>query len=109
MLSSHSGAVAFPESVRYRCDTGFSVDSSAFESKRKFHALCKEDGELAGMMSCQKVSCGTPHVFPFTDLTEPETSRRSIEYEDKAKYRCQQGYTLTGRPGGAIEFQVKCQ
>jgi len=64
---------------------------------------------MAGMMSCQKLSCGTPHVLPFTKLLSPGSPRKSIEYDDKAKYECFAGYTLGGKVGGKTKFQVKCK
>jgi len=109
MLSSHSGAVSFPTTLRYKCDVGYSVDGSVSESKRKFQGQCKSDGQLTGMMSCQKITCGTPHVVPFTRLTSPGSPRRSIEYDDKAKYECINGYTLGGRPGATTKFEVQCK
>jgi hypothetical protein len=109
MFSTHSGSVSFPTTLRYHCDTGYSVDGSVSESKRDFQAQCKSDGQLFGMMSCQKITCGTPHVLPFTKLLEPATPRRSIEYEDEAKYECIEGYTLGGKVDGKATFSVKCQ
>ena len=34
---------------------------------------------------------------------------RSIEYNDKAKYKCDTGYTAGGKVGGSVTFEVKCQ
>merc|ERR1719238_157758 len=60
------------------------------------------------MMSCQKISCGAPHNLPFTDLVSPSSPRKSIEYDEKAKYKCYDGYTIGGKPDGATSFTVNC-
>jgi len=108
MLSRHSGPVNFPETLRYKCDTGYSVDATVSESKREFQSQCKANGQLIGMMSCRKVSCGTPHVLPFTKLLTPGSPRKSVEYNEKARYECSNGYTVGGHPGAKITFEVKC-
>merc|ERR1719253_2481032 len=59
------------------------------------------------MMSCQKISCGTPRVLPFTKL-DSHTPRNSIEYDEEVKYSCDNGYTVGGKPDGATKFSVKC-
>jgi len=109
LLSDHTGAVDFPATLRYKCDVGYSIDGMVAESSRKFQAQCKSDGQLFGMMSCQKISCGTPHVLPFTRLLVPGSPRRSVEYADKAEYECFTGYTLGGRSSGKTTFEVQCK
>jgi hypothetical protein len=109
LLSSHSGAVDFPSTLRYKCDKGYSIDGTVSESSRNFQSQCKGDGQLFGMMSCQKISCGTPHVVPYTNLIIPGSPRRSVEYDDKAKYECMEGYTLGGQVGGQTSFEVTCK
>jgi len=109
LLSHHSGAVDFPTTLRYRCDVGYSIDGSVAESKRKFQAQCKSDGQLVGMGSCQKVTCGSPHVIPYTRLLVPSSRTSSVEYDDKAKYECITGYTIGGDVDGPTNFEVKCQ
>jgi len=76
---------------------------------RKFQAQCKPHGQLVGMSSCQKISCGAAYVLPFTTLLLPSSQRKSIEYEDKAKYKCITGYTVGGAAGASVNFEVKCQ
>jgi len=109
MLSSHTGAVDFPTTLRYRCYEGYSVDGTVSESMRTFQAQCKPQGQLVGMSTCQKISCGAAHVLPYTKLLSPSSPRRSIVYGDEAKYECFDGYTAGGRAGAAVTFQVKCQ
>merc|ERR1719253_1850952 len=109
LLSSHSGAVNFPTTLRYKCATGYSVDGTVSESMRSFQAQCKPHGQLVGMSSCQKISCGSAHVLPYTKLLSPSSPRRSIVFDDEAKYKCFDGYTAGGKAGGETTFQVKCQ
>jgi hypothetical protein len=109
LLSSHKGSVSFPTTLRYQCDTGYSIDSSVTESSRRFQGQCKPYGMLVGMMTCQKISCGTAHVLPHTALTSPSSSKKSIEYDDGAEYECHNGYTLGGKAGAKTTFSVKCK
>jgi len=109
MLSKHSGPVDFPSTLRYKCDAGYSIDGTVSESSRDFQAMCKADGQLFGMKSCQKISCGTPHIVPFTKVIVPSSPRKSIEYDDKAKYECFDGYTIGAKANGGTTFEVQCQ
>jgi len=109
LLSAHTGAVDFPTTLRYKCDAGYSIDGTVVESARKFQSQCKADGQLFGMKLCQKITCGTPHVLPFTNLMTPSSPRKSIEYDDKATYKCADGYTLGGQPDARTNFEVKCK
>merc|ERR1719454_1920643 len=61
------------------------------------------------MMSCQKITCGSPRVLPFTTIKWPKDPRTAIVYEGTADYECFEGYTLTGKPRGKAQFSVKCQ
>merc|ERR1719472_412830 len=56
MLSTHSGPVFFPTTLRYKCAKGYSIDGSVVAAKREFQAQCKPNGEFVGMTSCQKIS-----------------------------------------------------
>ena len=38
-------------------------------------------------------------VVPFTKLTSPASLKASIEFKDKAEYKCFEGYTVGGRTG----------
>merc|ERR1719199_716699 len=109
MLTTHTGAVAFPVTLRFECDAGYSVDGTISASKKKFQTQCRADGQLHGMMGCQKISCGTAHVLPFVKLLVPASASISIDYNDKAKYECEEGYTIKGRTDGGTTFEVKCQ
>jgi len=109
LKSDHSGAVDFPTTLRYECDTGYSVDGTVPESMRRFQAQCKDDGQLFGMKTCQKITCGTPHVVPYTKLLVPSSPQSSVEYKDKAKYECLEGYTIGGGPEGSTSFEVECE
>jgi len=106
--TSHSGAIDFPTTLQYKCEKGYSIDGSVAAAKRQFAGHCKPNGQLDGMMTCQKITCGTPRVLPFTDLVSPASPRRSIEYDDKAKYKCQEGYTIGGKAGSGTEFETNC-
>jgi hypothetical protein len=108
MLSDHKGPVEYPASIRYQCNKGYSTDGSVADAKQKFHAVCKADGSFYGMQSCQKISCGSPTVWPFAKVITPEPTS-SMEYEEEAKYRCIQGYKVGGKLDGDKEFDIKCQ
>jgi len=105
--TDHSGRIDFPTTLQYQCDQGYSVDGTVADSKQKFQAQCKPNGQLEGVMSCQKISCGTPRVLPFTKLAS-HTPRNSIEYEEIVKYECDEGYTIGGKSGAGTKFKVKC-
>jgi len=109
MLSKHTGSVDFPVTLRYECEKGYSIDGTVSESKRDFQAQCKSDGQLFGMMACQKITCGSPHVVPFTTLLDPESPRKSVLYGAEAKYECITGYTIGGTPDGRNNFAVTCE
>jgi hypothetical protein len=109
LLSDHSGPVDFPTTLRYRCGEGYSTDGTVPESMRLFQATCKDDGTLFGMTSCQKITCGTPHVVPYSKLLEPGSPMQSVEYNEKAKYECFEGYTIGGNAGGSTHFEEVCQ
>lgn len=61
------------------------------------------------MMSCQKITCGLPKVFPLTNLTDPENVNKILTYSDVVEYGCQTGHTIGGTPDGQTEFEIKCQ
>jgi len=108
MLSKHEGAVYFPTTLRYSCFDGYSIDGSLADAKKKFQVNCKPTGVMAPY-SCQKISCGTPYVLPFTKLTSPSSPQSSLEFEEEAAYKCKHGYTIGAKPDGATEFKVSCQ
>lgn len=107
-LSDHSGPVAFPRTLRYKCDEGYSVDGTVAAAKRQFQAQCKAEGELVGMMSCQKISCGTPRVLPFTQLLAPMSASSSVDFKEPVNYKCFDGYTIGGRASAPTTFSVSC-
>jgi len=108
MLSTHSGPVSFPTTLRYKCAKGYSIDGSVVAAKREFQAQCKPNGEFVGMTSCQKISCGAPRILPFATLVEPTSPRRSIEYDEVVKYSCFDGYSVSGSHGRITSFTVQC-
>jgi len=48
MRTSHTGAVNFPTTLRYKCDKGYCTDGQVAESKRQFQTQCKANGQLSG-------------------------------------------------------------
>ena len=42
-------------------------------------------------------------------LTRSGSPRRSVEYNDKAEYKCSDGYTIGGSPRATTTFSVKCK
>jgi hypothetical protein len=108
MLTKHEGSVVFPVTLSYQCDLGYSTDSSPVEAKRKFQASCKNNGDFKGMMSCQPVTCGSPHVFAHTSLVAPENKRQVLTFGQQAMYKCDEGYSVLGKAGGQVAFNIKC-
>jgi len=102
-------AVVFPITLRYECEKGFSVDGTVGESKKKFQTQCRADGQLHGLMGCQKISCGTAHILPFAKLLQPSSAGTSIDYNEKGKYQCDEGYTIKGKSDGSTTFKVTCK
>jgi hypothetical protein len=109
MLSHHTGAVSFPASLRYECGEGYSTDGSVGDAKKKFHANCKADGSLYGLMSCQPVSCGTPRILPFTTISAPPGPHDSVDYGEKVTYKCFDGYYVGGTVEGKTTFTTECK
>jgi len=93
----------FPETRLIKCKKGFTVDGKA-SSKSKFHIDCQADGTTTDAESCRRVTCGT----------SPTVSRSRFElkayyFEDKVKYECEPGYSITGLAGGKTIFEIECQ
>merc|ERR1719265_721660 len=107
--NQHTGLVSFPTTIEYECDEGFSTDTTTAPQKKKFLVQCKSDGNLFGLLKCQKISCGSARVLPFMKITAPSDDRQAIVFKDKAHYECDEGYTLTGKAGDATTFSVECQ
>lgn len=105
----HSGAVVYPTTLRWKCKEGYSTDQSAAEAKFEFQASCKAHGKLHGMMQCLPITCGTPHMFVHTDLVFPANKRQILQFPQKAKYKCKEGYTIQGAPDGKNEFEAACK
>jgi hypothetical protein len=103
--TSHSGEVVFPTTLQYKCNTGYSIDCSVADSKRHFQGQCKPNGQLDGMMACQKISCGSPIHLPFTNVI---STASSILFEEHAEYECFEGYTIGGKVGGETKFTTDC-
>merc|ERR1719160_2098749 len=59
-------------------------------------------------MSCQKISCGTPRVLPFTQLLAPMSASSSVEFGEPVNYKCFEGYTIGGRASAPTTFSVSC-
>jgi hypothetical protein len=108
MVTEHTGPVIFPESLRFECNEGYSTDAQIGDASKRWHANCKADGTFYGMMSCQKISCGTPRILPNTNVESPsETS--SVDFEEKVKYKCFEGNTIGGNPpDGAPSDPCEC-
>jgi len=108
--TKHEGPIDFSTgTLRYKCDEGYSTDGSQAQGKRAFSLQCKSDSTLVGWTECQKISCGTATVLPFTELVEPKDATQAVLYEEEAKYKCPEGYTIKGKKDGKTEFSVKCK
>ncbi|MAD25829.1 MAG: hypothetical protein CMO44_16840, partial [Verrucomicrobiales bacterium] len=103
----HDGDVVFPETLKYKCEPGYSTDASASKARREFTCSCLSTGELTEMFKCRAVSCGAPSVLPYT--MGPKDMLKSIDYGESAGYKCWDGYTIGGKPGADTEFETKCQ
>jgi hypothetical protein len=103
-----SGPVVFPSTLTYKCNKGYSVDGTAAQSRRTFQAQCEADGLFHGLAECQVITCGTPPVFEHTRVVSPNFTD-SVDYMEKAKYECDEGYTILGEKGGATTFEVECE
>jgi hypothetical protein len=102
------GPVLFPSTLTYKCNKGYSVDGTATQARRKFQAQCKADGQLHGLAECQLITCGTPPVLEHTHIANPNITD-SVDYMEKAEYKCDDGYTLKGETGGATTFEIECE
>jgi hypothetical protein len=101
--------VVFPTTLIYTCDEGYSLDGTPVEGRSEFHAQCKADGQLHGLSTCQKVTCGTSPVHEHTELLSPDSEHSSVDYEEEAKYQCDSGYSLNGQKDGETEFSQSCK
>jgi hypothetical protein len=96
MLSKHSGPIVFPESLRFECNEGYSIDGSVADAKKHFHANCKADGTFYGMATCQKITCGMPYAINSATVVDPSATT-AILFKGEVEYKCNEGYTLKPR------------
>jgi hypothetical protein len=108
-LTNNHGPLDFPTTVRYECDEGYSIDATVSDAKRLFQAQCKSNGQLVGMSTCRRITCGTARVLPFTKVTSPSDALKAVRYQGTADYECFEGYTLDGKPDGKTKFSVTCK
>jgi len=106
-LTKHTGGIFFPLSLRFSCNEGYSTDGSVGDAKKAFHANCKAAGTFDGMMSCQKVSCGTPRVLTNAKIDSPGI-RQTVDYNEIVSYSCKTGYTIGATAAGKKSFTTKC-
>jgi len=109
LVTQLDGAIVFPTTLTWQCLPGFSTDSSPGEAKSKFQASCKAHGKLMGVMQCQPVSCGAPHIFAFTHLKFPASKRQVLVFGQSAKYKCFEGYSIKGKKGGEVLYSSVCK
>jgi hypothetical protein len=93
----------FPEKRDVFCLKGFTTSGEAAGAK-KFRTECTSTGLVAGEQMCLRVTCGTAPPVARASFT-----LREYMYEEKVKYTCEPGYSVTGLAGGKTEFEIECR
>jgi hypothetical protein len=93
----------FPENRVIKCMKGFTVDGKA-SSKSKFSIDCQATGLTTDAESCRRVTCGS-----CPSVSRSRFELRAYHFEDKVKYECEPGYSVTGLAGGKTIFEIECQ
>mmetsp|Transcript_8338 Transcript_8338/g.20592 ORF Transcript_8338/g.20592 Transcript_8338/m.20592 type:complete len:3882 (-) Transcript_8338:103-11748(-) len=104
--ASRSGQLAFPDTVTYTCNPGYTIDGAA-TGATKFDRSCQADKSFSNMeMACMPISCGpAPVVGNATKGVGP----KMMTFGTTNSYTCNEGWSLDGEPAGDKSFQVKCE
>merc|ERR1719428_2540540 len=94
---------AFPETRVVKCLKGFTTSGEGSGNK-KFTTECTSSSLVAGVESCMRVTCGTA-----PPVTRSAFELREYKFEEKIKYTCEPGYSVTGLAGGKTIFEIECK
>jgi hypothetical protein len=89
-----TGKFVFPETRAVKCMKGFTTSGEASGGK-KFTTSCTSGGIVAGVESCNRVTCGSA-----PNVAKSSFELRAYSFEEKVKYTCEPGYSITGLHGG---------
>jgi len=96
-------SLVFKEEAKYSCDEGHTTTGAATGPKH-FEVSCQADGTISDVLDCVRISCGLPPTLPNAGVSQEE-----VTWDNKATYRCKEGYTETGVAGDSDTFEITCK
>jgi len=105
-ITSRTGQIAFPSTINYKCQPGFTVDGSV-TGATAFDMGCQANKTFSNSAtSCQPITCGdAPTVSHATKGAGPMV----MHFGQTNQYTCNSGYSLDGSSDGQTSFTVKCE
>mmetsp|Transcript_21028 Transcript_21028/g.39098 ORF Transcript_21028/g.39098 Transcript_21028/m.39098 type:complete len:1840 (-) Transcript_21028:122-5641(-) len=104
-IDEPSPGLFYPNSTTYKCFEGYQLAQSLTGEKR-FEVSCQVTGDWTEFPSCEKISCGLPPIVPNAVLVG--NASKTLHFEDKVLYKCQDGYTLDKDMTEKKDFQLTC-
>jgi hypothetical protein len=108
-----AGHILYGMSLEYKCEQGYTV-SGEKQSLASFNITCGADGKFSAMPSdepCKAVSAGeTPkisnaYLFMYSGVkVGANVESVTAYYPHSVQWKCKDGYTDSGHPGGASTF-----
>mmetsp|Transcript_8038 Transcript_8038/g.17343 ORF Transcript_8038/g.17343 Transcript_8038/m.17343 type:complete len:1609 (-) Transcript_8038:37-4863(-) len=95
----------FPNVLRFKCDNGYSIDSTPTPASRVFEVACAASGDGSGQQECKPVTCGKPSVLEGTAPVE----LKEVTFGDKFEWTCAEGHTVNGRADGETTIEQECK
>eukprot|EP00929_Paragymnodinium_shiwhaense_P017573 TRINITY_DN126_c0_g1_i2.p1 TRINITY_DN126_c0_g1~~TRINITY_DN126_c0_g1_i2.p1 ORF type:complete len:3378 (+),score=908.37 TRINITY_DN126_c0_g1_i2:86-10135(+) len=99
--------------VSVTCSNGYSTDGGTGPESKSFSVECEGTGSYSrainGATECQPVRCDNMMLPTVSNTFLVNELENFFEYGDSAKFQCNEGYTTSGRVGGATTFEVPCQ
>lgn len=107
--AASSGAVPFGTEVSYNCRPGFTTDAAgAVVLNAAYTTSCLADG-TTGPEQCVRVSCGEA---PSRTHASSDMQGTVAHFEQKATFKCDEGYSTDGKPVSAStgndQYQMVC-
>lgn len=95
MYMSMSGMKTFGDIIKYKCEIGYTLDSTA-EGPKNFQQICTGSGEFTEPMNCTPVVCGPAPEFVHSKRKCGEnkcSDDEFVQYPQQLEYHCDKGYS----------------
>merc|ERR1719443_2106044 len=92
----------YPQTVPYVCNTGYST-SGKVDGDISFETSCTADASFSEGKECKPVECGAP-----IEVDNAKCDAKELKYPEKATYKCDEGYTISGEADSSAKFTVSC-